>query len=37
VPGLFEVVVSVYRGFLPNPQSRYNDPLDRYTAYVNAR
>lgn len=37
VPGLYEVVVSVFRNFDPDPQSRYNKPIERFTTYIGAR
>jgi hypothetical protein len=34
VPGLFEVVVMVYRNFQPDPRSRFNDPVREFITYV---
>jgi prepilin-type N-terminal cleavage/methylation domain-containing protein len=37
VPGLYEVVVKVFRNFSPNPQSPYNEPIAEFVTYVGAR
>lgn len=34
VPGLFEVVVMVYRNFQPDPKSPFNDPIREFVTYV---
>ena len=34
VPGLYEVVVMVYRNFQPTPKSKFNDPIREFVTYV---
>ncbi|GIW73335.1 MAG: hypothetical protein KatS3mg102_2877 [Planctomycetota bacterium] len=37
VPGLYEVTVMVYRNFLPEQESRFNDPIATFVTYVAAQ
>ncbi|MHC4390439.1 MAG: type IV pilus modification PilV family protein [Planctomycetota bacterium] len=37
VPGLYELVIQVYRNFDPEPSSKYNQPIDEFTTYMGAR
>ncbi len=37
VPGLYEVIVRVYRNFNPDPKSPYNDPIAEFATYVGGR
>ncbi|RME76458.1 MAG: prepilin-type N-terminal cleavage/methylation domain-containing protein [Planctomycetota bacterium] len=37
VPGLYEVVVKVYRNFNPDPENPYNDPIAEFVTFVGAR